>query len=223
MSNSPKSDAVKPADRPPDPSPSRSEHWDNTYRTKMPDRVSWYQVEPALSLAMICNAGVSAGDPVIDVGGGASVLVDRLLAAGHTDLTVLDISASALAVSRERLGELAKRIEWVCMDVLDFLPSRQFALWHDRALFHFLTDAGDRERYVEVLHRGLRPGGHLVLAAFAVGGPTRCSGLDIVQYDAAGLSAALGPEFTLAEQAREPHVTPAGGEQLFAWFRYRRR
>jgi SAM-dependent methyltransferase len=206
----------------PEPRPSRTEHWENTYRSKLPDRVSWYQAEPLLSLAMIRNAGVSPSEPLIDVGGGASVLVDRLLAAGHTDLTVLDISSSALAASRQRLGAAAERVAWVCADVLNFQPGREYALWHDRALFHFLTAAEDRARYRDSLRRGLRKGGQLVLAAFAVGGPLRCSGLDIVQYDADKLSAELGPEFTLAEQAHETHRTPAGGEQLFAWFRYQR-
>jgi SAM-dependent methyltransferase len=199
-----------------------SEHWEDTYRTKTPDRVSWYQAEPVRSMSMIRNAGLSLGEPLIDVGGGASVLVDRLLAAGHTDLTVLDISSSALAASRQRLGGAAERVAWVCADVLGYRPERQYALWHDRALFHFLTTAEDRARYRDALRRGLRKGGQLVLAAFAVGGPLRCSGLDIVQYGADTLSAELGPGFRLAEQARETHVTPAGGEQLFAWFRYQR-
>ena len=222
MGDSPKNDPKKPAQRPADQPRSRSQHWENTYRAKMPDRVSWYQSEPVLSMSMIRNAGVSPGEPLIDVGGGASVLVDRLLAAGHTDVTLLDISASALSASRQRLGAMAERVAWICADVLSFRPVRQYALWHDRALFHFLIAAQDRARYLDTLRRGLRPGGQLVLAAFAVGGPTRCSGLEIVQYNADRLSTELGPEFTLAEQTEEAHVTPAGGEQRFAWFRYQR-
>jgi SAM-dependent methyltransferase len=204
------------------PRSGKTAHWDDAYRSKTPERQSWYQAEPERSLAMMANAGVAPGDPVIDVGGGASLLADRLLARGHTDLTVLDISSAALLASRQRLGAAADQVEWLCADIRTFQPSRQFALWHDRALFHFLTDRNDRAAYLAALDAGLRIGGQLVLATFAVGGPRRCSGLDIVQYDADKLAGLLGPSLELQEQAREEHRTPQGGSQLFAWFRFRK-
>lgn len=198
----------------------RKAHWEAIYRDKSPLEVSWYQQEPALSLELIRRSGVGLDAPIIDVGGGASVLVDRLQAAGYTKLSVLDLSAQALTCARRRLGSAAEHIDWIEADITDFQPPRQYALWHDRAVFHFLTDAADRARYVEVLQRALSPGGHLIIAAFAIGGPEKCSGLDIVQYDADKLLAALGPGFELVETRAEAHITPAGGEQQFNYFRF---
>jgi SAM-dependent methyltransferase len=197
-------------------------HWENAWRTKKAKETSWYQAVPTISLSMIRNSGLEHDAAVIDVGGGASLLVDHLLSDGYRDLTVLDISAAAIAQARARLGEHADRVKWVTSDITCFKPTRAFGLWHDRAAFHFLTDPADRERYVDVLYRSLAPGGQAIIASFAPGGPRRCSGLDIVQYDAQGLQAVLGEGMVLLEQEEEHHLTPAGAEQKFGFYRFGR-
>lgn len=159
---------------------------------------------------------------MIDVGGGASVLVDTLLAQGYTDLTVLDISRTALAKARERLGANSAQVEWICNDIRAFEPRRGYRLWHDRALFHFLNDPADQARYVEVLQAAVERGGQVIIATFAVGGPERCSGLDIIQYDGRRLMATIGTGFRLLWEGRETHRTPTGANQRFAWFRLQR-
>lgn len=201
----------------------RKAHWERIYKDKLPTEVSWYQTEPELSLALIGRTRVGPTAPVIDVGGGASVLVDRLLAAGFENLAVLDISGSAIAHARARLGQLADRVEWYETDVTAFAPPHPFQLWHDRAVFHFLTDKEDRKRYVGTLKEALVPDGHAIIAAFAIGGPRKCSGLEIVQYDAARLSEELGGEFELLETVDEMHITPGHAEQKFSFFRFRRK
>jgi SAM-dependent methyltransferase len=200
----------------------RKQHWEQVYTSKSSLEVSWYQPEPRLSLELIHRSGIGRDAPIIDVGGGASLLVDRLQADGYMQLAVLDISGAALATARQRLGPKAAGIEWYEADVTQFTAPHAFALWHDRAVFHFLTAAEDRRRYVEVLKRTLTPDGHVVIAAFAIGGPTRCSGLEIVQYNAAKLLAELGPDFRLEEELSETHRTPAGKDQKFGFFRLRR-
>jgi SAM-dependent methyltransferase len=202
---------------------SRKQHWEEVYRDKSPLEVSWYQTEPRTSLELIAHSGIGRDEPLIDVGGGASLLVDCLQATNHTRITVLDISGRALTHARQRLGARAAEVEWVEADVTQFTPTHRFALWHDRAVFHFLTEAADRQGYVESLKRALRPDGQVIIAAFAIGGPSRCSNLDIVQYDADKLLRELGPDFRLEEQRTEIHRTPAGKEQQFAFFRLRRR
>jgi len=194
-------------------------HWQHIYASRSNTELSWYQPAPALSLELVEQCRMDTDDPIIDVGGGASSLVDCLAAGGFTRIAVLDLSEAALAVSRKRLGARSVDIEWIESDITAFEPAHDFRLWHDRALFHFLTEPADRQRYVEVLKRALPPGGHLILASFAVGGPERCSGLPIVQYDGPKLLAELGGEFKIVEQRRENHVTPAGNVQEFAWFR----
>lgn len=201
----------------------RKQHWDGVYSSRRPDEVSWYQHDPALSLALIARAGLAPDEPIVDVGGGASLLVDRLLDAGHARITVLDLSAAALAHARARLGPRAAAVEWVEADVTAWKPEARYALWHDRAVLHFLTEPDDRRRYAAVLEQALVPGGQAIIGAYAVGGPTRCSGLDIVQYDAPRLLGELGTSFELVEDTAEMHRTPAGGEQAFAWVRLRRR
>ncbi len=197
----------------------RKRHWDKVYEGKSPLDVSWFQAEPVRSLGLIQNSGIGKDGFVIDVGGGASVLVDALLAAGYARVAVLDISAGALEAARGRLGERAGEVEWLEADITAFNPPHSYALWHDRAVFHFLTEKADRENYVQALKKAVPPGGHIVIAAFAVGGPQQCSGLDIVQYDAAKLRRELGEGFELAEEMQELHVTPAGGQQQFSYFR----
>ena len=198
----------------------RKTHWENIYTDQSPLAVSWFQKEPQLSLQLITNTGLSTEAAIIDIGGGASVLIDHLYERGFTHLAVLDISGTALSHAKQRLGSTAEQIEWLETDVTTFVAPHPFDIWHDRAVFHFLTEAADRRRYVDTLKQTLKPGGHLILAAFAIGGPTRCSGLDIVQYDADKLGRELGEDFTLVEQVSEIHVTPSNQEQLFGYFRF---
>lgn len=198
----------------------RKEHWEQVYQTKAPDNVSWFQTRPAISLMLIESSGVGKDAGVIDVGGGASVLVDCLLDAGFSKLAVLDISAAALEHARHRLGKRAEAVEWLEADVTTFQATRRFGFWHDRAVFHFLTDKADRQKYVETLKRTLTPGGQVVIASFAIDGPLKCSGLEVAHYDAASISAELGAGFQLIEQVNEKHATPWATEQKFSYFRF---
>jgi SAM-dependent methyltransferase len=199
----------------------RRDHWNRVYQTKSSDSVSWYQQRPDISLELIAASGVDKDAGIIDVGGGASVLVDHLLELGYTNLAVLDLSAAALSVSRSRVGARAAAVEWFEADVTSFEPPRRYALWHDRAVFHFLTDAGDRARYVATLHKTLKPNGTVIIATFAPDGPPKCSGLDVVRYDEHSIVAELGAGFQLHEVRRETHVTPGKAEQRFNYFWFR--
>ncbi len=200
----------------------RKQHWEEVYRSRSPREVSWHQAVPEPSLEMIESAAGGCRAPVIDIGGGASVLVDYLLDRGFDDVTVLDISRAALELARKRLGPRAAGVHWVEADVTRYTPERTFAVWHDRAAFHFLTDAGDRQRYIGVLRKALPAGGHAIIGTFALDGPSRCSGLAVVRYDAAGLAAELGAGFEQREERRVTHVTPAGREQHFSFHRLER-
>jgi ubiquinone/menaquinone biosynthesis C-methylase UbiE len=201
----------------------KQQHWETVYRTKAPDAVSWYRPHLDTSLALIERAAPDRGAAVVDVGGGASTLVDDLLARGYRDLSVLDISAEALNVTRERLGEAADKVTWLAADLLDTpLPQARYDLWHDRAMFHFLTKAEQRARYLRQLTRALKPGGHAVLATFGPQGPVKCSGLDTVRYDAEGLVRVLGDGFTLVDSTLEFHATPFGTIQPFLYALFRR-
>lgn len=182
--------------------------------------MGWYQKEPLLSLQLIDHTGISTDAAIIDIGGGASTLVDHLDRAGYKNITVLDISGNALAYAKKRLAAAADNIEWFEADITTFQAPHPYDLWHDRAVFHFLIDSDDRKRYTKTLKQTLKPAGHLIMAAFAIGGPTQCSGLDIVQYDANKLLAELGEGFTLVEELSEIHMTPGNTEQLFAYFRF---
>jgi SAM-dependent methyltransferase len=201
----------------------RKKHWDTVYSEKEAPETSWYQREPALSLAMIENAQIGLDGAIIDIGGGASLLVDRLLQSAYRDISVLDISGHALEQARRRLGSSAKQVQWIEEDVTRFRADRKYALWHDRAAFHFLTDGDSRRHYRDALYRALEPGGQAIIAAFAPDGPPRCSGLDIVRYDAVSLMAELGEEMILLEQKREVHLTPQGREQRFGFYRLQRK
>ena len=201
----------------------RKTHWENVYRDKSPLDVSWYQKEPVLSLRLIRNTQLALNEPIIDIGGGASTLVDCLCDEGYANISVLDISAKALAHAQDRLGDKANEIEWYDEDITQFNPPHPFSLWHDRAVFHFLTDKSDRDNYVNVLKRALKTDGHLIIAAFAIGGPEKCSGLDIVQYDAEKLMTELGEGFELIEEKNEVHITPTNKEQTFTYFRFIRK
>lgn len=196
----------------------RKKHWEQVHADKTPVDVSWFQQQPAISLSLINSLSLSKEAAIIDVGGGSSLLVDHLLAAGYHNLAVLDISEQALAHSQSRLGKTAEQVEWFAEDITRFSPSRKFDLWHDRAVFHFLTDASDRKHYVANLKAALVSTGHVVIATFAIGGPTQCSNLDIVQYDEAKMCAELGDDFVLRDVQHELHITPANKEQSFIYF-----
>jgi hypothetical protein len=195
-------------------------HWEQVYHTRSPTEVSWYQPTPERSLAFIRATGLSLDAPLLDVGGGASTLVDHLLGDGFTDITVLDIASSALAAAKARLGEVAHRVSWIAADITDFTPQRRYVLWHDRAVFHFLVDAERRQRYLDVLDQGLIRGGHLILATFGPMGPDRCSGLPVHRYSLPELEALLSPRFRLVRSELEEHLTPLGKPQqfLYGWW-----
>lgn len=202
----------------------RKLHWEHVYETKRPDEVSWFQPQPVRSLELVHAAGVSSGAAVIDVGGGDSTLVDALLSRGFRDLTVLDVSAAALARARSRLGDRAGEVTWLEADVTRAaLPAGAYDVWHDRAVFHFLTDPEDRSRYVALAAQAVRPGGTLIVATFAPDGPTRCSGLEVARYDAEGLAREFAEGFVLTTGLTDVHRTPAGGEQRFTYAALRRR
>ena len=198
----------------------RKTHWEQVYATKLPTDVSWYEPVPAQSLAFIRATGEPPTAPILDVGGGASTLVDHLLQSGYSDITVLDIAGRALEHARTRLGKLAAHVTWIEADITHFQSTREFSIWHDRAVFHFLTHADDRERYFGVLRRTLRPGGHLVLATFGPQGPTRCSGLEVQRYSEREISELLGTDFALRMHRVEEHRTPMGTVQqfLYGWW-----
>lgn len=194
------------------------EHWEKVYTTKAPTEVSWFQERAALSLRLIQEAGVSASASIIDVGGGASTLVDDLLNAGFTDVTVLDLSGAALAAARARLGSLATRVQWREANVLEAkLPRHAFDVWHDRAVFHFLTTDEQRHAYVQAVLHAVKPGGLVIVATFAEDGPTKCSGLPVMRYSPTELHAEFGEPFELLGHERETHHTPGGNEQKFVY------
>lgn len=204
------------------PEDPRRDHWDSVYASRSPEEVSWHQARPEISLAFIGRTGAGVGARIVDVGGGASRLVDALLDQGFRRLTVLDVSAEALARARERLGERAALVDWVVADVTRWSPPATFDLWHDRAVFHFLVDAGDRRAYVERLGAAVHAGGHVVIATFASDGPERCSGLPVARYEPETLAAELGAGFRLVEGAHEEHLTPGGKVQRFQFSRFLR-
>ncbi len=199
------------------------EHWNQVYDRKGPTGVSWFQPHLGLSLAIIRQLGLPKRARIIDVGGGASTLVDDLLDEGFTDVTVLDLSERALAESRARLGGRASSVHWIVGDVTTVeLDAGSYELWHDRAVFHFLTEAAARAKYVHNALRALVPGGHIIVATFALEGPERCSGLEVVRYDADGLHAEFGAPFEKIRSLTESHQTPWGSEQEFVYCYCRR-
>jgi len=201
----------------------RGEHWQRVYREKSETQTSWFRPHLDESLRRIDGLGLAPDDAVIDVGGGRSSLVDDLLARGLRDVTVLDLAEGALDAARARLGADAARVHWIAADVTRAqLPPAHYALWHDRAVFHFLTDAAERARYVAQTARALRPGGHAVIATFAPDGPERCSGLPVARYDADALAAEFAPVFVHVDHGRELHRTPWDAEQAFTYVVLRR-
>lgn len=194
------------------------EHWEQVYSTKSENSVSWFQEHARQSLQLIAGTAVSKAGSIIDVGGGASTLVDDLLGAGYQQVTVLDLSEAALSASRARLKEHAVDVRWIAGDITTLeLPLHAFDLWHDRAVFHFLTTPEEREAYVNAVLRAVKPGGHVIVATFAEDGPEKCSGLPVMRYTADGLHAEFGSPFTLLQQEREEHHTPFGTTQKFIY------
>ena len=193
-------------------------HWENIYRTKAPDAVSWYRPHLERSIELIQRVATNLSSPIIDVGGGESTLVDDLLRKEYRDLSVLDISETAIEVARKRLGDLANRVHWIVGDVTNVeLEPQRYGVWHDRAVFHFLTDAELRIAYVAQVNRSIKPGGYVLVATFGPEGPTKCSGLDVVRYDADSLHGQFGRRFRLVESATEIHTTPFGTTQQFLY------
>lgn len=193
-------------------------HWETIYKTKNATQVSWFQESPQLSLEFIQKTKVNKAGQIIDVGGGASRLVDYLLANDYHNLTVLDISTAALEVAQQRLGLRAALVTWLQADITQIeLPSNFYDVWHDRAVFHFLTQSEDRKRYVETVRRSVKPGGHIIVATFADDGPNRCSGLEVVKYDSGSLHNEFGDDFELIGSSKETHHTPFETEQKFIY------
>ncbi len=193
-------------------------HWEEVYETKDSNEVSWFQEHPELSLQFIERTSIDNSGQVIDVGGGASTLVDNLLDRGYQNITVLDISAAALHVAQERLGLKANAVTWLESDITQVqLPHQFYDVWHDRAVFHFLTRATDRQQYVEAVTHSVKAGGHVIIATFGVDGPSRCSNLEVVRYNSDSLYDEFGDNFDLVHSTRESHKTPFGTEQNFIY------
>jgi SAM-dependent methyltransferase len=203
-------------------SKSRQSHWENVYASKSENEVSWFQENPAPSLALIAEIGAKPASAIVDVGGGASRLVDHLIEQGFHDVTVLDLSAAALEAAKARLGDRADKAHWRVADATSWELSRTYDVWHDRAAFHFLTDARDRDAYLARLRRALTIGGHAIIATFAPDGPEKCSGLPVERYDAARLAQTLGSGFKLLHSQRNEHATPWGAQQRFQFSVFQR-
>jgi len=199
----------------------RGAHWEGVYATKGETEVSWFQENPAISLDLIRQANPDHDATIIDIGGGASRLVDGLLREGYRSISVLDLSAKALEAARKRIGPAAAHVDWIVADVTMWQPVRSYDVWHDRAAFHFLTEPRDRAAYVERLQSALRSGGQVIIGTFALDGPEKCSGLPVQRHDSASLAAELGPSFELLDQRTETHHTPWNSTQAFQFSRFR--
>jgi len=197
-------------------------HWDAKYHSSPFEGLSWYQRHPQESLSLIEAAGIARDAPVIDAGGGASMLAETLVQLGYTDVTVVDCSQAALDEARDRMGASASRIFWEQGDIRTFRSAKKFSLWHDRAVFHFMTSEDDRRRYLASLDACLAADGVAIIGVFALNGPERCSGLSVQRYDAELISSVFAPDFELVSTVDSQHFTPAGSTQEFAWFTFRR-
>lgn len=197
------------------------DHWDRVYATKREDEVSWYEVTPEISLDLIAATNVGSSARIIDIGGGASRLVDHLIDRGYRSLTVLDLSGEGLRLARQWLGERASAVTWVEADITKWDPLQSYDVWHDRAVLHFLTDREDQASYVSTLKRAIKPGGHVIIGTFGLDGPERCSGLPVQRHDPQSLSHLLGPQFKLASSRVYNHLTPSGRSQMFQFSHFR--
>lgn len=200
----------------------RQAHWENVYSSKGEKEVSWFQETPAPSLELMTLAGAAQDSAIIDIGGGASRLVDALVEQGFMDVTVLDLSAAALASARERIGSKSDQVSWIAADITAWAPPRTYDVWHDRAAFHFFTDTADQAAYIARLRRALRQGGHAIIGTFGPDGPEKCSGLPVCRHDSASLQAVLGPSFTLIDSRSHDHATPWGALQKFQFSTFQR-
>ena len=203
--------------------PDRQSHWQNVYLSKGEQEVSWTQGDPEPSLGLITTYSPSLKASIVDIGGGASRLVDALAGRSYAHLTVLDLSEAALQAARQRLGARAAQVQWIAADATKWQPPAAFDLWHDRAAFHFLVEPTDRAAYLDRLRSGVKPGGYAIIATFALDGPEKCSGLPVQRYDPAGLSQTIGESFELIADQQHRHVTPWGAMQSFQFSVLRRR
>jgi len=193
-------------------------HWESVYRSKAPDAVSWYRPHLEISLDLIERCAPERSASIIDVGAGESTLTDDLLSRGYQQLTVLDVSKTAIEATKERLGRAAENVHWVVGDITQLsLPTQSFDIWHDRAVFHFLVDPAQRQAYVQSVLQAVRPGGHVIVSTFGPEGPTKCSGLDVMRYDAEALHREFGMRFQIEESSQELHHTPWGTVQQFVY------
>jgi SAM-dependent methyltransferase len=200
----------------------RQAHWENVYTTKGEAEVSWFQEIPVPSLELLELVGAQPSSAIIDIGGGASRLVDSLVAKGFENITVLDLSAAALASARARLGDKSGRVTWIAADATEWQPPETYDVWHDRAAFHFLTDEKEQNAYIQRLKQALRRGGHVIIGTFAPDGPEKCSGLPVARHSAESLSALLGADFALVDSRRHEHATPWRAVQKFQFSTFRR-
>ena len=200
----------------------KKKHWEQVYAEKDSTQVSWYQQHPERSLELIRATGVDPAAACIDIGGGASTLVDTLLDAGYRSITVLDIAHAAIEQAKTRLAGRAHAVTWIEQDITQFSVDAVYDVWHDRAVFHFLTDPLDRSSYVHAMTRALKPGAHAIIASFALDGPEKCSGLPVVRYSPASLSAVLGDSFELVDSCTESHHTPNASTQSFVYCRFKK-
>ncbi len=200
----------------------RQAHWQTVYRSKDEREVSWFEESPVVSLELIETTGVGPDAAIIDIGGGASRLVDALVAERFRTISVLDISEEALSIARTRLSARGESVDWIVADITRWQPAKTYDVWHDRAVFHFLREPADCAAYAARVRQAVRPGGHLIIGTFAPDGPERCSGLPIMRHDAASIAQTLGDPFQLMETRRHDHVTPAGSIQHFQFSRFRR-
>jgi SAM-dependent methyltransferase len=200
----------------------RQAHWETVYTEKGEDQVSWFQETPTPSLDLIAKVGATPASAIVDIGGGASRLVDDLVKRGFESVTVLDLSEAALEAAKSRLGGRAARVHWIVADATVWEPEKAYEIWHDRAAFHFLTEERDRAAYVARLERALKVGGHAIIATFALDGPERCSGLQVARYDPVSLGKTLGRAFELVDTRQHTHATPWDTEQSFQFSVFRR-
>ncbi|KQZ97786.1 SAM-dependent methyltransferase [Mesorhizobium sp. Root157] len=201
----------------------RERHWNSAYLAKGETGVSWFEETPELSLELIAQTGAGRTSSLIDIGGGASRLVDALLLEGWKSVAVLDISQAAIETAQARLGKSAAQVDWIVSDVTRWMPVRSYDVWHDRAAFHFLTEPADREAYIDKLRSALAPGGHAIIATFAPDGPERCSGLSVMRYDPQALAETIGAAFEPVGSRRHVHTTPWGSRQAFQFSVLRRK
>ncbi len=199
----------------------RTDHWENVYTTKADDSVSWFEQSPAFSLELIAATGIKSAS-VIDIGGGASRLVDALVTNGHNQVAVLDLSAHALDIAKSRMGNDAGKVEWIVGDVTSWTPANQYDIWHDRAAFHFLNAPEDQAAYANTLDAALKTGGFAIIGTFALDGPEKCSGLPVTRHDSASIARVLGPNFGLIDERRYDHVTPGKNVQKFQFSTFRK-